>query len=285
MHRRIGRLCERLGDACTPGKVVSLDSAFSALTADLIMERFYGYSLNYLENLNFQSAVTEAFLGNSLMFHFARFFPRIAAVLKRLPLWLLRIFQPAVAELQTFKEEIKQRIVSSVPQTTGSEAESPIIISALNDHTVPPEERTLNRLLDEGIVIIFAGTETSSRVISVAIFHLLNNKEQLEKLRDELRALPYRQDHDYSLKQLQNLPYLVSLQSLGGLSLLVRRRTRLLLFQLSCIVKLTHCTLLIAVWSRERRHAAGIWPGLSASQNRASRHATIWPILYPSRSK
>lgn len=210
MHERIGRLCQRIQDAIPSGEVVSLDSAFSALTADLIMERFYGYHLDYLGIPDFQSIVTIAFLGNSLMFHFARFFPHLAAILKKTPLWLLHILQPAVAELQSLQNDMKSRILSSIDKVERTEFNKSIIISALNNANIPTEERSLDRLLDEGLVIIFAGTETSSRAISVAFFHLLNDKRRMEKLRTELHTLPPASAHQYTLAQLENLPYLVS---------------------------------------------------------------------------
>lgn len=42
IHERVGKLCMRLEEAMHQGQVISLDGAFSALTADVITLRFYG---------------------------------------------------------------------------------------------------------------------------------------------------------------------------------------------------------------------------------------------------
>jgi cytochrome P450 len=75
---------------------------------------------------------------------------------------------------------------------------------------MPPQERTLDRLGDEGTTIIFAGTETTARALSVGMFHILNDKAILNKLREELDTLPNVSNGVYSHTQLEKLPYLVS---------------------------------------------------------------------------
>ena len=212
------------------GKPFGLDSAFSALTADIITRRFYGEHFDYLGIPDFKFAVREAFLGVSLVYHLARFIPGLITLLKSLPYPIIRLILPAVADLLELQEEIKQKILISLddeiqsPKQLATDAKSvvvenkndaaeskSVIVGALGDPNIPPKERTLDRLLDEGTVVIFAGTETSSRALAVAIFYLLHSKSHLQKLRDELATLPYTADHAYALSQLEPLPFLVSL--------------------------------------------------------------------------
>lgn len=205
---RIGRLCMRLEEAMHQGQVIGLDSAFSALTADIITLRFYGEHFDYLGIKDFKFAVREAFLGVSLIYHLARFLPGLVTFIKSLPIPIIRLILPSVADLLVLQEEIKQNILGSHDKESTRDPKS-VIVEALEDPNIPAPERTIDRLLDEGTVVIFAGTETSSRALSVAMFHLLNNKSHMKKLRDELHTLPLKLDNAYSLSQLEPLPFLV----------------------------------------------------------------------------
>ena len=213
VHERAARLCGRLDDAQQSGQIVGLDSAFSSLTADLIIQRFYGYHMDYLGIPDFRCVVTDAFLGANLAFHFARFFPKTAQKLQRMPIWLLKFVQPALAQLQLLREETKAKISSGMGQekTEDFNPNGAILTQALNDKRIPPQERELDRLLDEGILLIFAGTETTSRALSFIFFYLLRDRSLLKRLREELQVLPRRPDHEYSSSELEHLPFLVRL--------------------------------------------------------------------------
>lgn len=225
IHERIGRLCVRLEEAMHQGQVIGLDSAFSALTADIITLRFYGEHFDYLGIEDFKFAVREAFLGVSLIYHLARFLPGLVTFIKSLPIPMIRLILPSVADLLTLQEDIKRNILASPDEESTTESKpvivesttksKSVIVGALGDPNIPAKERTLDRLLDEGTVVIFAGTETSSRALSVAMFHLLNDKSHLKKLCDELNTLPPTQDSAYSLSQLEPLPFLTGVVNEG----------------------------------------------------------------------
>ncbi|KKY24987.1 putative cytochrome p450 [Phaeomoniella chlamydospora] len=214
IHDRIGRLCARLEKAMQQGQVTILDSAFSALAADIITQRFYGEHFDYLGIQDFKFSVRETFIAAGLVYHFSRFFPSVVASLKSLPLPILRWIAPGVADIETVREQIKHNILTSLDEKRSTNSKS-VIVSALADPNIPAKERTIDRLLDEGTTFIFAGTETSARALSVTMFHLLNNKSNLRKLRDELDTLPPRQGNAYSLSQLEPLPYLTGVVNEG----------------------------------------------------------------------
>ena len=215
IHERITKLCKRFEDAIGTGEIVCLDKAFSALTADIITTRLYGYNCDYLDIKDFVFPIRGAFLGVSLIFHIARFFPGPVKMLKKLPIPVIRLVLPSVADFLEFQETMKTSITQSLAtkSLTAQENKS-VIIQALGDERIPSKERTLPRLLDEGIVIIFAGTETSSRALAVAMFYMLNNRALVTKLRSELNSLQNTPDSKLTLQELESLPFLVSLTSI-----------------------------------------------------------------------
>lgn len=191
-------------------EVVTLDSAFSAMTADVITKHFFGEDLDYLDVPDFKNPIADAFLGVSYIFHFARFIPTLIAILRKLPIPVIRMIVPSIAELLELQVHLKQKI-NTTPEDEIKKEHKSIISSIMENPSIPPVERDLDRMVDEGTLVIFAGTETSSRAISVGMFYLLQNKAILKNLRKELSTLPFRSENDYSLAQLEPLPYLVSI--------------------------------------------------------------------------
>lgn len=214
VQERLDKLCSRIDDKLKTGDTLSLDGCFSALTADVITRLFYGNSFDYLGVPDFHFVVRDAFLGLSLVYHMARFFPIAIKALKAMPIPLIRLIMPPVAELLQMREEIK---VNGYDKFHGgkwdAQESKSVIVASLNDQTVPAPERTVDRLVDEGTVILFAGTETTSRSLAVTMYYLLSHPDIMARLRHELEtSLPLNEEHVYSLAQLERLPYFVSLR-------------------------------------------------------------------------
>lgn len=192
------------------GQVADLDAAFAALTADIVTTYFYGQNSDFLGHEGFKFEMRDAILGLIRFYHFTRFFPWVADTIKRLPIPIMRLIHPGASYLVSSQEDIKANIRAS--QVSGhKEPSKSVIVQALEDPTVPAQERTLDRLGDEGTTIIFAGTETTARALSVGMFHILSNEAILNKLREELDTLPSVPNREYTYSQLESLPYLVSL--------------------------------------------------------------------------
>ena len=216
IHERISRLCTRLEECKQQAQVVDLDSAFAALTADIVTCYFYGSHLDCLGNKSFKFAMRDAILGLIGFYHVTRFLPTLASTIKKLPIAVVQLINPGAADMLRFQAEIERNVQSSLDDDDddgdGDEKSTKpkaVIVEALKDSNIPPEERTIHRMVDEGTTIIFAGTETTARALSVSMFHLLNNKLLLQELRKELMSLPPVEDHAYQLSQLETLPYLV----------------------------------------------------------------------------
>ena len=84
-----------------------------------------------------------------------------------------------------------------------------------NDSSLPPEERNVQRLIDEASSLIAAGTLTTSHTLSITIFHVLNNPDILKRLMDELNAHIPNPESSLSLQLLESLPYLNALINEG----------------------------------------------------------------------
>lgn len=78
----------------------------------------------------------------------------------------------------------------------------------LSSKILPPQEKTIRRLGQEGQILVQGGTLTTSWVLTLCTFHLLNQPDTLRQLRNELfKAIP--DPHAVvPLAELEQLPHL-----------------------------------------------------------------------------
>lgn len=74
---------------------------------------------------------------------------------------------------------------------------------------VPPEEKTVDRLTEEGILFVVAGNETTGNALSLITYHLLENTSALAKLKEELAEAIPDSSTIPQWQQLEELPFLV----------------------------------------------------------------------------
>lgn len=75
---------------------------------------------------------------------------------------------------------------------------------------LPKEETETQRLADEALVLITAGSETTSRALATIIYHVLENPDICTKLQQELDIAIPDATMEVSYSTLEALPYLVS---------------------------------------------------------------------------
>lgn len=75
-----------------------------------------------------------------------------------------------------------------------------------DSNLLPPEEKTLKRLADDGNIMIGAGGETTAQTLAVLFYHLLDNPQMLSRVKDEIGTL----GEDITWGRLETLPFLVS---------------------------------------------------------------------------
>lgn len=87
------------------------------------------------------------------------------------------------------------------------------IFEELLDSDIPVEEKSVIRLVDEGITLIGAGTISTAHVLSTITYHVLANPEILRTLQQELQeAMPDGLDVSAQtrLVRFERLPYLTA---------------------------------------------------------------------------
>ena len=88
--------------------------------------------------------------------------------------------------------------------------EPPWVTSILSSKELPVHEKTLDRLYDEAVALSGAGETTAQGILTIAMFHLLQQPETWKLLKDEIFTVFPDITKPPSLAQLEALPLLTS---------------------------------------------------------------------------
>ncbi|EKG18136.1 Cytochrome P450 [Macrophomina phaseolina MS6] len=214
INERLDVLCSRVREIAAGGTAIDLTSAFSAFTADVGTKYFYGSHQDYLNTEDFHFDLKVALTALFDFYHLTRFLPVPGTTIKNIPLPILRKINKNLSVVMDVRQMNKANMEKSLQKEkeTNTKCKS-VIVSALADPAVPAIEKTMDRMLDEGETIIFAGIDTTARSLSVAFFHLLTDKRHIEMMREELNTLPKPTERMWTTADLECLPYLVSRSS------------------------------------------------------------------------
>src|SRR5690606_11495698 len=135
IHERITKLCTRMEQHMKAGEVLTLDGIFSALTADVICSRFYGKHFDYLSIPDYHFVVRDGFQGLTKLYHLARFLPRLVTSLKVLPISVIRMIMPTLADLLVMREEIHANGVSQFTSSHTADSKASALVGALADQS------------------------------------------------------------------------------------------------------------------------------------------------------
>ncbi|KAL4746350.1 hypothetical protein BDW72DRAFT_207408 [Aspergillus terricola var. indicus] len=210
VHESLSVFLDSLVTAYKEDAVVDLIDRLQGLTGDVITQYAYGNSYGLQEPQNIGSGITKVVQEGTTKIHLHRFFPLFERLLRVVPKWFMAQLLPARASIYDLLEGVREQSIEALRNRDVSTTppKKTTMFHALTAPDVPPEERTLQRLQDEGLVLFAAGTETTATSLGVALFHILNNKEIHRKLRSELdQELPTPQA-GATWRQLEKLPYL-----------------------------------------------------------------------------
>lgn len=99
--------------------------------------------------------------------------------------------------------------IEAIIAEKGEKPDHSVFYELRDNPTLPPEEKTIDRLQDEATLLIMAGTESTAKSLTIAAFYLLHHPQILDKLRQELATARTQTEADeLSLNTLLALPYL-----------------------------------------------------------------------------
>ncbi|KAH8653079.1 cytochrome P450 [Tricladium varicosporioides] len=230
--KKVVQLSELVSKHAQTKEPMNLSDAFFAFSNDVVTNFLFAHQTNVLANEKQAAALrknsNELLLGINVNKHF----PWLPDFLESLPLSISKpLMPPGLIDLLNLFDEVRAELIPLMKaKESGNPSETPlgptgkesVYSSVLDNPNLPPAEKSILRLEQEGALLVLAGTESPAHSLSIVFFHLLANPDILKKLRDELAAAP----EDASLIQLEQLPYLSAILEEGNrLSFGVTART------------------------------------------------------------
>ncbi|KIW89319.1 uncharacterized protein Z519_10173 [Cladophialophora bantiana CBS 173.52] len=208
----VEKLCARLAGFQQTKEPVNLRYAFAALTMDVITDYAFANCYNCLDEPDFAPVWPEAVDSVSEQSHVNKQFPWLLPVMKLVPLWLVERINPHIMRLINFQIGLTQQVAEIMKDkdTSNKNQSHPTIFHELiHTRELPPEEKTLEHLVDEGQSVVAAGQVTTTHYLNTTAYHILANLDVLDKLKAELgEAMP--DGKLPSLQKLERLPYLTA---------------------------------------------------------------------------
>ncbi|KAJ5737491.1 uncharacterized protein N7483_002616 [Penicillium malachiteum] len=205
IQRHLDILCGHIKSAFPSGRVVNLDSGFAGLMSDVIHEYMLGYHSGNLDTEDFNEHVRDGLNGILRLSHLNFFLP-LMKLMKIIPMPVLKVLNPFAYAAQEMKCRIRECVLGFLSGKTDITKGAPVIKSVIDQ--LPAHLQGSQRLTDETFSLLNAATETTSRALSVAFFHIISNESIKIKLREELQSVMPTPDSHPTWDQLKQLPFL-----------------------------------------------------------------------------
>ncbi|CAI7578735.1 unnamed protein product [Penicillium pancosmium] len=225
IRANVEALCQYFSMAAVKMRPLEVHAPFYSFTSDTVSQHAFGrqaglHSLNeYEPSATWKNRLTSMFSFCLINRHFpllnplAHMFPSLAA-------WAV----PAFGYILDFENDVRKMVgvalndhwqiqhsekvlpQAEIPQIVRSRSMYPNILA---DSEIPQSEKELTRLEDDAIFLMMAGTDAPAQAIAITLFHVLNNPNVYDRLKEELFTIP-DSNKVPTLEQFQHLPYLTA---------------------------------------------------------------------------
>ncbi|KAK5994061.1 Cytochrome P450 monooxygenase sdnE [Cladobotryum mycophilum] len=183
-------------------------TAYSLFTTDVISGYCFGENLGLIAQEGWEPNFREplyAQLKLVYLFRFISFLKHLGVAMamftRRLSKDMDTLFNALIVDMPNYVVKAKEDIDKGLDNST-------TVFGSLLQSDLPPSEKALQRLTEEGFSLFAAGTETVSWALAVATYHLLTKKEILNKLIEEMNGAVDSSGKVPSWAALEKLPYL-----------------------------------------------------------------------------
>ncbi|KID59608.1 Cytochrome P450, partial [Metarhizium hybridum] len=153
-----------------PGKRCVSTSPF-ALANDIITEYTFGEGYDCLKNDDFQKDFKRILLSAVQTGAFIRQLPWVVGLVRRIPPWVVgRISKDFLAVLN-WEGVVRRRVESFLieKRKLNNEAATASVLTRLLDNDLPDDEKSFQRLVDEGKSLMGVGSKTTSWTLTLLI--------------------------------------------------------------------------------------------------------------------
>ena len=184
--------------------------AYTALSGDIVTEYCFPKSYGLLDQPEFAPDYYEMWISILENSHLLKQFPWMFSLMISFPLWFVDRFLPDIAVTYKWQQEWMRQIQAIKRGEDGSEKRGgkPSIFETLLDSELPPEDKSVTRLMEDAQIMLGAGSITTSFALAQGTCCLLEDPTVLDSMMEELEGAVLDPSQMPSLGELEKLPYL-----------------------------------------------------------------------------
>ena len=217
VQANVNKLVSRLRDLQGTGKVINLVNMFIALTADIITNYAFASPFGFLDTPDFAPFWRNAMVDVSETSHLIKQFGFIEPTMRKVPPEFAKKMNPKLSSLFALTNTIRNKILevkAEMAKGRKPQGQRTIFYDLINDDHLAAEDKTIERLENEGVSVVAAGSNTVAHTLTCISFFVISNKTILSKLQQELRPI-MAENPEPKWNQLESLPYLTAVISEG----------------------------------------------------------------------
>ncbi|KAK8084067.1 cytochrome P450 [Apiospora saccharicola] len=223
LNDNVEKLCRRISKL--EGTTFNLGAAISAFTRDNANRFILGKGYNELELDDFGVGLSSASHGAGGFWRITKHIRWFGPLLKAMPIsWAMKSADEGTRAFLRFMQQQEQDTRETLaaamsPSATVSDKVWDTMVYGIAHSSLPPADKTLDRVMQEVGPTLGAGYETTANTLRLIFFHVYSDAEILRRIREELALVSAGGVSDstdpVSLKQLEGLPYLTAVLTEG----------------------------------------------------------------------
>ncbi|KAI1208512.1 cytochrome protein, partial [Annulohypoxylon truncatum] len=219
---KANKMCRTLSrEYAGNGRPVRLDNMFACLVADVATQYSFDRDYSWLEMDGFESPFLQAIVGFKKLAHPATYFPWMARALVSIPDSVVRFLQPSRSTVLDFQDDMRDMVRGAQSDVEIEKAEGisidpdqverdKTIIHGILRSGLPGEELEVEQLKDHAAALLAGGVASTVWTLSLASYHIINDRDVMKKLRAELEAAMPDSNMPLTVEELGRLPYLMA---------------------------------------------------------------------------
>ncbi|PVH72518.1 putative P450 monooxygenase [Cadophora sp. DSE1049] len=205
IHEVLDQIFQRLDQHRRADMPVNFNLLYRAATHDLIADYAFGQGSVCFSRSDLNQPYFDSYHHMVMNWHFGTYFPSVGRVFRRLPPSVVKKVMPTALPFINLIGLAIEKI--NRIRSTAAVSEETTIFHGLLQSNLPESEKTSDRLAEEAVVLLSAGTDSSANTLSAITYHLLADPSKLQRLRAELKvAVPEGRLPTFA--QVETLPYL-----------------------------------------------------------------------------
>lgn len=217
MQANINKLVSRLEGFRGTGKAVNLINVFISLTADIITNYAFASPFGFLDTPDFAPEWRKAMIDTSETSHLFKQFGFIESTMRMIPPAIVMKMNPWLGSLFALTDVVRAKILkvkADLAEGRKPEGQKTIFYDVLTNPHLPEEDKTLERVENEGISVVAAGSNTVAHTLSCISFFVISDNSIMEKLQSELAAV-MKDNPEPKWGELESLAYLTAVITEG----------------------------------------------------------------------